>query len=258
MAAPLVTWIGFALAACAIAVFLLALQLRASPAGLSRERPWVFAVFLLALQLRAPPAELSHEGPWIAWSASDGNGSPGGPQPPPELTIQEIMAYRSEILVWVVMRGVPDRDAEDVVQNVIKGAWESRRRFDPRGGAFSTWLYILTRNHANNYHQRAHIRNETPSADPLERIEAPNDPEAATSMRQQGARAREILDRIPGHLAALFTRYEIEGDPMPEIAAELGIPLTTAWGQLTQARVAVARAVALEDAIEARQRRRRL
>ena len=166
------------------------------------------------------------------------------------------MLYRSTIRLWVLRRGVPDRNAEDVVQNVIKGAWESRRRFDPRACALSTWLYVITRNHANNYHQRAHVRRETPAADPFEGLGAPDDPEAVAELRQRGAQALEILARTPAHLAALFTLYEVEKVDMKEIAAELGIPLSTAWDRLFQARLAVAREVSRARVIEARRRGR--
>ena len=200
--------------------------------------------------------------PWAsgAWCASEGNGSPGDPPRAPELTIAELWAFRPVIVRWVVKRGVPESDVEDVVQNIMEGAWNSRHRWDPndpRCGALSTWLFIIMRNHVNTYQNRAYMRRETTSADPfgLAGLDVPLDPAEAAELRQSSLRAVEILKRIPAHLAVLFTKYEIERAPMPEVAAELGLPMGTAWGQLGQARAMIAREVAREDAIEACRRR---
>ena len=59
---------------------------------------------------------------------------------------------------------------------------------------------------------------------------------------------------MPPALLTLFTRYEIEDEPMFEVAAALGLPLSTAWAQLQQARGMIAREVAREAAIDARRR----
>jgi RNA polymerase sigma-70 factor (ECF subfamily) len=209
-----------------------------------------FALAALLYIARQRRAELAGA-PWVApWSASE-----GGPadEPPAELTIQEIMLYRPTILVWVLRHGVPARDAEDVTQNVVKGAWASRHRFDRRqpGGSLGAWLYRIAFHHACNYHAHAHVRREVLVADPLAGAVAGEDPEAAMVLRQEAAQAAGILERLPAHLASVLARIEVEGEPMRELAAELGLPLGTAQGQLRQARQAAARGVA-----RARARRR--
>lgn len=178
--------------------------------------------------------------PWIpTWAASEGGGSA---DPPPGLTSAKLMELRPSIRRWVMMHGVAERDVEDVVQTVMEAAWKSRRTWTPKG-ALSTWVFAITRNHVVVHLRRAHMRREVLVPDPLEGVGATYDPEALEELRREALGALAILERLPAHLAALFTRHEIEGDPMPEIAAELGIPLSTAWGQLGQARRAVAREV---------------
>ena len=196
--------------------------------------------------------------PW--WCASEGNGSPGGPSrhraadDPP---IAAIWAFRPAIIRWVLKRGVPEREAEDLAQTIIENAWRSRRHWDPALCSLHCWLYVITRNHVHTYHARADVRNETFVEDPREEL-APDDLEAAAGMRQGGERALAILERIPDHLAAVWTMYTIEDEPMAAIAAELGIPLSTAWGWREQARAMLKREVARIDAIEAHWRARRM
>jgi DNA-directed RNA polymerase specialized sigma24 family protein len=75
------------------------------------------------------------------------------------------------------------------------------------------------------------IRHETPTEDPLGDAAAPDDPAEEVEQKESYKRALAILARLPAflppRLAAVFTRYEIDGIPMPEIAAELGIKVST-------------------------------
>jgi RNA polymerase sigma-70 factor (ECF subfamily) len=197
---------------------------------------------------------LAHTGaPWVEpWSASEGDGSPGGgPPPEPELTIAEIWAFRPEIIRWVLRRGVPVCDVEDVAQVIIDGAWRARRRWNPHRCPLYVWLFVITRNHVNTYLERACVRYETPVPDPLGGLDVPDDPEAAVEQKEFCKRALAILDRLPEHLAAVWLQYEVEETPASVIAEELGTPLSTVWGQLVQARGIIAREVARENAREA-------
>lgn len=210
-----------------------------------------FAVAALLCIARQRRAELAGA-PWVApWASGSWCASTGGGAPEPGLTVAELVALRPAIRRWVARRGVPKADVEDVVQAVMEAAWKSRRHWTRGSGALSSWIYIVTRNHVGAHLHRAHVRREEPVADPIgDWFDPEETPEKAAELREQAALAAEILDRLPAPLAALFERYEIDDDGMPEIAAELGIPLSTAWGQLGQAR----RAIALEVA---RARRRR-
>ena len=197
--------------------------------------------------------------PWASgpWSASEGNGSPGGSprqRAADDPTVAAIWAFRPAILRWVLKRDVPKSEAEDLAQIILENAWKSRRRWDPESCTLHCWLYVIMRNHVHTYQHRGHVRYETLVADPRGRAVAQEDPAAAAEAWQYCQRALTILGRMPPALLTLFTRYEIEDEPMFEVAAALGLPLSTAWAQLQQARGMIAREVAREAAIDARRR----
>ena len=235
MGATTLTLIGCAFGLIALLVALSQLH----PTAIRRE-PW------------APPP------PWTPWSASEGNGSPGDAPPrTPELTIEEIWAFRPEIIRWVLRRRVPVCDVEDVAQVIIEGAWRSRRRWAPHRCPLYVWLFVIMRNHVNTYLERACVRYETPVPDQLGGLDALDDPEAAVEQKEFCERALAILDRLPAHLAAVWLQYEVQETPASVIAEELGTPLSTVWGQLGRARGIIAREVARENAREATARARR-
>jgi RNA polymerase sigma-70 factor, ECF subfamily len=58
---------------------------------------------------------------------------------------------------------------------------------------------------------------------------------------------REVVSRVMRlrpKLRVVVVAHELEGRPMPEVAASLGIPLKTAYARLRLARVALARSAA--------------
>lgn len=69
-------------------------------------------------------------------------------------------------VAWLVLRaGVPARDAEDVVQEVMLGAWRSLQdgRYSPHEdtpAALWAWVRAITRHQIGNARRRAHRRHE--------------------------------------------------------------------------------------------------
>ena len=86
--------------------------------------------------LRSDLAPAGRPDVWSPWCASEG-GSAG--ERTPRFTLAELLELRPWIRAWVLRGRVPERDAEDVVQNVIKGAWESRLTWTPESSKLSTW-----------------------------------------------------------------------------------------------------------------------
>lgn len=222
-----------------------------------------FALFAIVLAWREYGLCVGWAGspdPWVpTWSASTGHGSDGSRAPeldprPSPLTVQDIEARRGKILRWVRRFGVPESEAPNVAQRVIMEAWRARESYRPDDAEIDSWLFALSRNWSGNYLRSGWSRRVDLQDMSGAVLAAEGTPEQDVMRAERVPIARAILARLPPRLASVWTRYDVEGEPMRDVAAELGITLFTSWGQLRRARAMVAREVARHDAIEARLR----
>lgn len=139
-------------------------------------------------------------------------------------------------MVWRTMRrlGRPESDAEDLAQEVFLIVHRKLPEFEGRSKV-STWIYGICVKVAADHGRRAHVRRETPTAD------LPDAGVGATqvdSIARAQARARldALLALLDDDRRAVFVLYEIEEQPMAEVAAAVGVPLQTAYSRLHAAR----------------------
>jgi RNA polymerase sigma-70 factor (ECF subfamily) len=160
--------------------------------------------------------------------------------PPP--TTAEVFR-QSAGFAWRVLRrlGVPDADADDVLQDVFVTVHRKLPGFEGRSSV-RTWLYGICIRVAADYRIRARGRREAPSEALELAVEPGQEAHLAT------AQARVLLDRVLDTLddakRAVFVLHEIEELPMSEIATALECPLQTAYSRLHAARRQVEAAVA--------------
>lgn len=128
------------------------------------------------------------------------------------------------------------RDAEEAAQDTFFTAWRSLSRF--RGDAkVSTWLYRIATNRCLK-----HLRRQVPpSAELVERTSRWGNPEAELE-------ADESLRAVASGIAALsddqrtvIVLREVQGLAYDEIAAVLGVSVTSVKSRLNRARVELAR-----------------
>ncbi|MBL9115598.1 MAG: sigma-70 family RNA polymerase sigma factor [Verrucomicrobiaceae bacterium] len=64
--------------------------------------------------------------------------------------------YEPLLRKYVLLRGVPLQDVEDVVQEVLKTVTQAIRKFeyDPERGTFRDWLFIVCRSHVTKYRRQ--------------------------------------------------------------------------------------------------------
>lgn len=67
--------------------------------------------------------------------------------------------YEAKLLRYAHRLGIPEKDAEDVVQESFIKAYVNLRSFDT-GLKFSSWIYRITHNAAMDYFRKARNRNE--------------------------------------------------------------------------------------------------
>jgi RNA polymerase sigma-70 factor (ECF subfamily) len=141
--------------------------------------------------------------------------------------------------VWKTFRrlGVPASDLDDLTNDLFLVVQRHLGDYDPRRPV-RPWLFGFAFRIASEHRRRAHRRHETPSSgdddvadpDPTSR---PDQKLAASENRRLVLQALEALEL---GRRAVFVLYEIDGEPMNEIAASLGIPLGTAYSRLRAAR----------------------
>ncbi|MEM9072584.1 MAG: RNA polymerase sigma factor [Myxococcota bacterium] len=143
--------------------------------------------------------------------------------------------------VWRSLRylGVPDGDVPDLVQEVFLIVHRKLDDFDGRS-SLRTWIYGIAYRVAIAHHRRARVRLEEITDAPPERIEDAHQRQDLERRRQREL-LREAIQQLPLELRVVFVHFEIEGEPMKEVAAMLNLPLQTAYSRLYKARDEVRR-----------------
>lgn len=138
--------------------------------------------------------------------------------------------------------GVSPADLPDQLQEVFLVVHGLRHDYDP-GRPLRPWLFGITYRVAARYRQKKG-RQIVADAELDDRAEDPG-PRADISMESKEAQALvlEALERIDLSRRAVFIMADIDGEPVPEIAAALQIPLNTAYSRLRLAREEFSRAV---------------
>lgn len=130
--------------------------------------------------------------------------------------------------------GVPGSDVEDLAHEVFLTVY---RRFDDydRARPARPWLFAFALRVASGYRQQARVVRETIGV----HVDVPtDDPDAEALLEQDGSR-REVyaaLAALSIERRIVFVMHELDERPMPAIAAELAIPVQTAYSRLHAAR----------------------
>jgi RNA polymerase sigma-70 factor (ECF subfamily) len=145
--------------------------------------------------------------------------------------------------VWrmAVAMGVDPASAEDVVQNVFVIAHERRDRFEA-GRAVRPWLLGIARN-VILHHHRGERRRESRLR--LLPTPAPAEPHARELERREAAElVEEFIAKLDDKKKIVFVLGFVEGLTAKEIAATLGLKLSTVYARAKAAEEAFARFVA--------------
>jgi RNA polymerase sigma-70 factor (ECF subfamily) len=152
---------------------------------------------------------------------------------------------RSFVRSVLLGRGVPPRDVDDLVHDAFIVVQGRIGDLDPTHTPLP-WLYVIAIRVASNYRRRARIwREELPGDLPDEPLPETN-ASAEDEFNAHEAREQVLcrVSRLRPKLRAVVIAHELEGRPMPEVAASLGIPLKTAYARLRLSREALARSAA--------------
>lgn len=144
---------------------------------------------------------------------------------------------------WLDRLGVPLRDRRDMAQDVLLAAVVSFHTYDPMRSRPERWLNRIAVHAAAHYRDKAQHRREELTPDPLldsadpaplacERIEA----------AQQRLHVFDLVQSLDPELRAVVVGHDLDGIPMDEIAAQQGIPVSTAYKRRARGLAALAAA----------------
>jgi RNA polymerase sigma-70 factor, ECF subfamily len=145
--------------------------------------------------------------------------------------------------VWSVLcrLGVRAEDAEDRALEVFLTLHDKLADYDA-SRPIRPWLFGFAYRVASHARRAEGRRREVLGIDP-----ALVDPGASPDVLAQGSQERSILARALEELdlerRAVIVMHDWDGEPIPEVARALGIPLNTAYSRLRLARADLADAV---------------
>lgn len=127
-----------------------------------------------------------------------------------------------------------DSQADDIVQEAFLSVWRSRAVFCPERGTVLAWVMGTVRNRAVDSHRR-HARHDNRRSDAEgieERLCAPGNVEGEIAERDQAARLRRTLARLPATQRDVIALAYFGELSTTEIAAHLSLPLGTVKGRM--------------------------
>jgi RNA polymerase sigma-70 factor (ECF subfamily) len=148
--------------------------------------------------------------------------------------------------VWRVLRhlGVPERDLQDVAQEVFVVVHRRLPEYEPRA-SMKTWLWAIAWRVAKTSARHAR-RRPIDLVDDVDQAEERTDPEAKALRTEALVRIDRVLATLDTEQREVFMLHEVEGLPMHAITATMGCPLQTGYSRLRIARAKV-RAAFAED-----------
>ena len=147
--------------------------------------------------------------------------------------------------VWTTLRrlGVWEPDLPDLTQEVFIVVHQLLEDYDP-SRPLKPWLFGIAYRIALRYRALARHRREVLGAETAEATAPDPLPDEALARSQERALVRSAIERIDVHRRAVFVLSDLDGVPVPEVAATLGLPLNTAYSRLRRAREEFGHAVA--------------
>jgi RNA polymerase sigma-70 factor (ECF subfamily) len=146
--------------------------------------------------------------------------------------------YRAEVgyvLNSLRRLGVHERDLEDLAHDVFFAAYRHLADYDP-SRALRPWLFGFAYRMASDYRQLSRHRHERALGDDVDNEDPKGRPDEELELARKRRLVLRALERLDLDRRAVLVMHDLDGHTMPEIAAELGLPLNTAYSRLRLAR----------------------
>ena len=147
---------------------------------------------------------------------------------PPPVNVAAAWHDLGERLRVYVARRVDPGDADDIVQSVMVKLLERRAEIGPE--SVRAWLFAVTRNAVAEYY-----RQRRPSID-VDTIDLASSEEVNDTIGALSDCLDPVLRMLPDTDADVLRRVDLEGEAQTELAAKLGVPLSTLKSRVQRAR----------------------
>lgn len=124
-----------------------------------------------------------------------------------------------------------ERQAEELVQDVMLTVWRKAELFDPSKASVGTWIFTIARNRFIDSVRRQK-RPELDADDPSLAPDAPVPADTALMSVETGRRVHAAMAALPRDQAEVIDLSFLEGLAHSEIAERLRIPLGTVKSRL--------------------------
>jgi RNA polymerase sigma-70 factor (ECF subfamily) len=146
--------------------------------------------------------------------------------------------------------GVPERDADDVVQDAFVRVHASLPGYDPQRSV-KPWLYTIAYRTAQDYLRSAHARRVrlAPSEEDMDPVDAAPSPEGRAELAEMQRIYVAVLQGIDEDQRIVYLMHVKDEIGIPEIAELLELPEGTVRSRLARARQAIAAEVARRQGV---------
>lgn len=139
--------------------------------------------------------------------------------------------------------GVPERDVEDVAQEVFLVVHRRFAEYDPERPV-RPWLFAFAARVAANHSRLArHRRERLDGGGHAHREDGGDGPEARAAASEARAQLLQALEQVPFDRRTVVVMHELDGCTAPVIAEALGLPVNTVYSRLRLGRQELTRAV---------------
>ncbi len=182
--------------------------------------------------------EGSAQSPGVTAREAPGAGSTTAP-----LGLRELFEVHGAY-VWKTFRrlGVRAADLDDLTHDLFLVVHRHIADYD-RQRPVRPWLFGFAYRMASDYRRRAHRRYEVDGDGVGDPVDTAARPDERLATEQDRVLVQRALESVELGRRAVFVLYDIDGEPMSEIACSLGIPAGTAYSRLRLAREEFAAAV---------------
>jgi RNA polymerase sigma-70 factor, ECF subfamily len=152
--------------------------------------------------------------------------------------------YKQEFAyAWRTLRrlGVRERDLPDLAHDFFIVVFRHLSDYDP-SRPLRPWLFGIAFRTVSDYRRSARFVRET-LGDAPELVDRAPAVDERIAERQAREVVIRVLDGLDLHRRAVLVMHDLEGQPVPEIATALAIPVATAYSRLRLAREDVAAAI---------------